>query len=278
MKTKQNSKRDKIEKHIKGSRPKQLPANSAEPKLCQSCKALASKKTTAEKINAPDESNLLQNPSELPELYDETRVVVLPIDPHLVHVYWKIAPLEFENSMRLSKEDLISLQLALRFYEVTNISDRTNATSYFDVDVEPDAKNWYVRLVKPGASYFVELGLKGSKGVFFPLVRSNFLRMPPDRIAAADEVTYMLVKGDYKVAEVSAPHRKRELLCSHAAPSVSHQEIGPELNPAFPFINNFRFVNRSVLNLTEMSEMALDLGISSDLFQNIKKQEEPFVG
>ena len=206
MKTKRNSKRDKIEKHIKGSRPKLLPADSAEPKLSRSGKARTSEKTNAKKINAPEKSNLIQEPGGLPELYEGTRVVVLPIDPHVVHVYWEIEPLEFENSIRLSKEDLISLQLALRFYDVTNVSCCTNTSSYFDVDVERDAKNWYVRLLTPGASYFVELGLKGSKGGFFPLVRSNFVQMPPDRMAVVDEVTYMLVKGGYKVADdVSSP-------------------------------------------------------------------------
>jgi hypothetical protein len=278
MKKEQNSKEKKAKKQIKKTRQELLTAKGTKNKPPKHGKTQSVKKTKAKKANTVIKSAQAPESGVLLRSYGETRLALIPLEPCLVHVYWEIAPSEFENSKHLSGEDLTLLQPVLRFYDVTNISDYTNDASYSDVDVELQAKNCYVRLLKPGRSYFVELGFKSSKGRFFPLVRSNFAQIPPAMTAEVNEVSYMLVKGVYKVVEILPPLIKRELFYGCAVPSVSYPGIGPALVPVIPFINDIRFMNRSVLDLTEMSEMAFTSGVSSELFQTIMEKEKPFAG
>jgi len=128
-------------------------------------------------LEAADE--LTREPIDLHESYGETRVVLIPVEPYMVHVYWEVASDELEKAKdRLDDNDGRS-QTILRFYDVSNIFfDGTNAHSFFDVPIELESRSRYVHLWSPDKSYFVELGLKTADDRFFPLVRSNVAKTP----------------------------------------------------------------------------------------------------
>jgi len=49
-----------------------------------------------ETLESPRE--LTSEPGDLPDSYGETRVVLLPVEPYLVHVYWEVTFLELKKA------------------------------------------------------------------------------------------------------------------------------------------------------------------------------------
>ncbi|MGH2769902.1 MAG: DUF4912 domain-containing protein [Actinomycetota bacterium] len=127
------------------------------------------------------------SPDELPSSYGETRVVLLPVDPYLVHAYWDLS--------RSDRQRASSASGALRFFDVTSAEAR------FDVEIELAARNWYVPLRSPGKSYRVELGRRTEDGEFVAIAGSNPIEMPRASPSADRETHHLLVVGDYEQVE-----------------------------------------------------------------------------
>ncbi|MGA9057000.1 MAG: DUF4912 domain-containing protein [Terriglobia bacterium] len=145
-------------------------------------------------------------PSEFPHFYEHTRVVLLPVNPYLVHVYWEVPPHDLKEIKKLLGRPALRAQPVLRFRDITSIIfDGTNAHSHFDVDIDLGAGNWYVHLWGPAKSYCVDLGLRTNDGQFHPLARSNIAQTPRARPSGRAEETYMLVEGDYHRVEAVPP-------------------------------------------------------------------------
>ena len=167
---------------------------------------------------------------DLPESYHKTRVVVLPIHPYLVHVYWDVAPDDLEGVQKGLRENEGQAQACLRFYDVTYINfDGTNAHSSFDTDIDLGAGNWYVELWSANKSYCVDLGFRSSTGAFRLLARSNVVQTAPDQPS-------MNVQERYSVAEQGLPQEPPEQAAQRA-----------ETEPAYPPVDMATFNQESIL-------------------------------
>ncbi len=145
---------------------------------------------------APTQSTLAGAPvplqwedAPLPETYGEDRLVLLPIDPYWVHAYWELAPPDHPAGEEA--------RFILRVYDVTCIDfDGSNAHSYFDIELNPDARSWYINLWSPGKSLCAELGRVLQDGTFAPRVRSNAIHTPPAGISSHAEERWTRVEWD----------------------------------------------------------------------------------
>lgn len=152
-------------------------------------------------VQAPREAPI--EPGDLPDSYGDTKVVLLPVDPYLVHVYWDVAPGELEKTKTHLGEGPQHVQATLRFYDITSIIfDGSNAHSVFDVDIELQARNWYVHLWSPERSYCVDLGFRTKDGRFVPIARSNVAETPRAWPLERGEERFMLVTGNYERVEI----------------------------------------------------------------------------
>ena len=143
---------------------------------------------------------------ELPDSDEETKVVLLPVNPYLVHVYWGIATNDREELERAFRRPGPRAQPVLRFYDITQVNfDGTNTPGSFEVEIDLRARNWYVHLESPAKSYCIDLGLRTAGGGFHRLARSNVAQTP--RASPSDNVeeSYLLVEGDYPRAEAVVP-------------------------------------------------------------------------
>jgi len=199
-------------------------------------------------------------PSELEAAGAEgqTRVVLLPVDPYLVHAYWRLAPQDLEKAYTLLAEYGQQAQAALKFYDVTHIIfDGANAHASFEVNIELGVGNWYVHLWSPGRSYCVDLGFRTEGGGFLPLARSNVAETPRAQPSARVEERYTLVEGELPGAETSPPPME-----CRDGPLISAR-IGAK-SPSKPTL--------LPPDLTEASEKKLVSGLSS--WRGVENQEE----
>jgi hypothetical protein len=175
----------------------------AKGRLTESGEQTPQKHTRAPKISAPRETEkeegkvedfapealgrvgqLELEPIDLPESYGETRVVLLAVDPWVLHVYWEVTAGELKKAQDKLGYKRGRSQAILRFYDITNTNlDGMNANNFFDVEVNLRDKKWYVHLWSPGKSYSVDLGFRAKDGQFVPLVRSNAAETPPAGLA-----------------------------------------------------------------------------------------------
>ncbi len=115
----------------------------------------------------------------LPAAYGETRVVLLPVDPYVVHVYWEVSGSGMGLVKALVEEGSLRPQAVLRFHDVTALPvGGVRAAGSFDVEVDIESRNWYVRLLSPERSYVVDLGFRGRDGRFHRIARSNRAETP----------------------------------------------------------------------------------------------------
>jgi hypothetical protein len=137
---------------------------------------------------------MLEEPGNLPETYGETRIILLPIHPYLIHAYWELTPDDLDQAKRRVGEGYGTAKPVLRFYDITYIEfDRTNAHSYFDVEIDLGTRNWYVPLWSPGKSYIADLGFKRADGEYLAVTRSNVAHTPRAWPSMRVETRYMSV-------------------------------------------------------------------------------------
>jgi hypothetical protein len=171
---------------------------------------------------------------ELPDIDEETKVVLLPVHPYLVHVYWGIGANDLEEIERISRRPGERAQPVLRFYDITHADfDGTSAPSWFDVEIDLRAGKWYVHLQSPAKSYCIDLGLRTEGSGFHGLARSNVAETP--RAAPSDEVeeSYLLVEEGYHRVETVVPPVKAAEMAETLPepPSAGEQHHKEEKGP-----------------------------------------------
>ena len=115
---------------------------------------------------------------ELPTFYGDNRIVLLVKDPWWLFTYWEVTAgrrkevLEMIRSRRFSPEKTV-----LRIYDVTDTSFG-GTYSFFDIELNFIATNWFIDVGIPDRQWVVELGIRTREGGFFALVKSNTVRTP----------------------------------------------------------------------------------------------------
>lgn len=218
---------------------------------------------------------LLLEPGELPVSYGVTRVVLLPVEPYLVNVYWDISPGGLKKISRLTAGPQPS-QPILRFHDVTRRIQNSKAHTFFDITVDLSAGNWYVHLWSAEKSYFVELGLSTADGRFFPVARSNTAKLPPSRPLAETGERSILLTEDYDaVKTIPAATLKKPLKGAPPPPLPEHAMPPPS---AGPYRESPLEKNMGKNDLTEMSERNFFFGISSGSSVPDRKGHDPLGG
>jgi Domain of unknown function (DUF4912) len=118
-------------------------------------------------LSQADVDSLDAGLGELPSSYGVNRLVLLPVDPYLVHAYWEI------DSPPDPREHVTPV---LRFYEAVAPGAEGRP---FDVDIDLQQHHSYVPLWSPGKIYQAELGLRADDGSFVPVASSNTVQTPP---------------------------------------------------------------------------------------------------
>ncbi|UCD16089.1 MAG: DUF4912 domain-containing protein [Candidatus Omnitrophota bacterium] len=136
----------------------------------------------------------------LPIKYGDNCIVLLPRDPWWVYSYWDISQKKIDEIISLIPDrQRRNLRWILRLYDVTGINEAESRKqhSFFDVDINFEASNWYININQTERALCVEIGLKNSAGKFFPVARSNVVKMPYCGVSSRIDEEWTLPEGDY---------------------------------------------------------------------------------
>ncbi|MEK6646295.1 MAG: DUF4912 domain-containing protein [Candidatus Firestonebacteria bacterium] len=119
-------------------------------------------------------------PLELPNEYNETRIMIIPRDPYCIFAYWEIPQWKTDEAKRqLGEERYQNSKYILRTYDVTDINfTGSNAHRVFDIVLTGLINNWYIDVGIADRNYCVDIGILTKDGYFYLLARSNVVRTP----------------------------------------------------------------------------------------------------
>lgn len=134
----------------------------------------------------------------IPPYYNKDTIAFMPVDPSKEYVYWELSDHtlnHFKSELKLS-ESRIVLKI---FSSIDNYT--TEAAS---VSVEKIG-SWYFNIYAPDTVLWSEIGLIDSNGAFHPILKSNKVRMPSDKVSdIVDQETWMTIGGNLdKLYELS---------------------------------------------------------------------------
>ena len=146
-------------------------------------------------------------PAAFPRCYGETQVSLMEVGARWLYVHWEARE---GDLARVRRELGEQGELALRLYDVTCIMfDGCNANEWFDVVVGEECDSWYISLWSAGRSLVADLGLRGSRGNFVALARSNCVQTPRAFSDSGPE-EWMHVEQD--------PRKRQKVETEHFAP------------------------------------------------------------
>ncbi len=148
-----------LKNHAKELEKKEKAVNQELP----SSKTILKKQQESKKIRSKPEAY------DLPDVYNRDRIVLLPINPKWVYVYW-----DFSDA---SKKKIEKHELKLRLHDVTNvIFDGNNANRTKEASINTHPGNWYFEVDFADANYIAEIGYYYEG--FKRLVISNVIKTP----------------------------------------------------------------------------------------------------
>lgn len=135
-----------------------------------------------------------------PEKYGKDRIVLLIRDPYWTHAYWEINQGTIDRIRRENGDDVInSAKLVLRVKDIQNANpDKPN--SFFDIEIAPGARNWYINVMKPNTTYCVEIGYRTQDGRFIMIARSNYVVTPRAGVSEVLDEEWMSIEEMYALS------------------------------------------------------------------------------
>ena len=150
----------------------------------------------------PDEVDIVR---ELPDRYNETKLVLMMRDPEWCFFYWDIS----DND--IAYHSLKDKRISVRIFHVFGY-DVTNGEIHKEIEVNYIYGDRYVNLAMPHAYFIGELGYYDENNRFIVLARSNMIYAPRDSISNVYDEEWMINEEIIKL--LKSPKALRESLSS----------------------------------------------------------------
>jgi hypothetical protein len=136
----------------------------------------------------------------------ETTLVVVPVDPYVVHCQWEVATADIESARRDLGVGEQEFWPVLQFYDVTNAArEKTPCVLSFAVEVQLQAGNWFVRSCASDRAYRADLALKGEDGSFVVIASSNTIQTPPSAPSSYADQQWLPIRMEPRQPESATP-------------------------------------------------------------------------
>jgi hypothetical protein len=175
---------------------------------------------TNEEFLLKDEEKL-----ELPELYEEDKITLLPVDPTKMFTYWDISTETINKFIINNIRDFY-----LKINDVTGIMyNGYNANLYWMEKCSIEVGDWYIYLNQGGRNFCVEIGYI-SQGEFNIIAKSNTIMVPAGK--ASEIISDTFVIANYPKLEARSRKIDKELASDRYITREIKQRTSPyyELN------------------------------------------------
>lgn len=140
-----------------------------------------------------DEENI-----KLPELYEEDKITLLPVDPTKMFVYWDLSSETINYFLQNKIKDFY-----IRVSDVTEIIyNGYNANLYWLEKCRIEIGNWYIYLDQGGRNFCVEIGYV-DQGVFNIIAKSNSVMIAPGKASQVISDTFVISNYPQQVETVT---------------------------------------------------------------------------
>lgn len=148
----------------------------------------------------------IKDVSTLLNLNKPTTLVAVPVDPHVVHCQWEVAPSDLDGAKQALGVGENEYWPILQFYDVSGAGpgQATHGPS-FSVDVSLGTDNWYVRSCIPGHTYRADLALKSEEGSVRVIASSERVETPPSAPSAYSDTNWMPIRLCPQIPESAVP-------------------------------------------------------------------------
>ena len=197
---------------VKSASTKKTALTASSKKTSSSKKSVSKKKIEEEELEIleeskkdeyiPDEVDIVR---ELPDRYNETKLVLMMRDPEWCFFYWDISDSD------ISKYSLNGKRISVRIFHVFGY-DITNGEMHKEVEVNYIYGDRYINLALPHAYFIGELGFYDENNRFIVLARSNMVYAPRDSISNVYDEEWMVNEEIIKL--LKSPKALRESLSS----------------------------------------------------------------
>ncbi len=189
----------------------------------------------------PTTVQVLEQPSwedrRLPSHYGEDGLVLMVRDPWWLFAYWEVTPQRQQEVLaQIGPKGHVGSKTVLRVYDVTGGLVLPRSNSFFDIELNFYAENWYIDVGMPDREWVTELGYRVGS-LFFPLLRSNRVKTPAFGISDVldeewllpEDVYYRLLGRSIGAESVGDSMDIRKLLEKYLRNVVSSERL-PELS------------------------------------------------
>ncbi|AGL03272.1 DUF4912 domain-containing protein [Desulfoscipio gibsoniae] len=107
---------------------------------------------------------------ELPQWYDENKMVLLVVNPHTAYLYWELA---FSQNRAVQEH-----QPVVRLFELPPGQQDEQPRLVKSIVLPAFTNNWYFNDLQPGCHYQAEMGWE-QNGIFYCMIKSNNIIAPP---------------------------------------------------------------------------------------------------
>lgn len=117
-----------------------------------------------------------ETPYVLPRRYGVPRFVLMARDPDWLFAYWEVT---HEKYKELYERHIHEWNLSKPVIRIYDITPGVHDAGDFNVEINDEAQNWYIKFSRPRHLVYAELGRLFPSG-FVPLLRSNQVLIPAD--------------------------------------------------------------------------------------------------
>ena len=178
------------------------------------------------------EREALNGRGELPEHYGEDTLVLLPKDPQGIFAYWEVSEdtlkrMEYQWGEDIFQQARRVLIIYRHQWEKEEPMEEPREKNMVDaleetieetirVDITPQARSWYLEVSHPDHRYHVEWGWLLQENHFEPLMKSNTVRTPRNRVSDLVDENWTLPEWKFRklyrrisLFQVSSPELMR---------------------------------------------------------------------
>jgi hypothetical protein len=130
------------------------------------------KKVVSQTRSTPEQTNL-------PERYNDHRLVALARDPNWAYVYWDLNTARVRDLLSSAKQTADKARWVLRVYSA-ELHPAEAKGNFFDINIDVKIGSYYLDLSRPGARFIVEIGVIDASGMFRTTAQSNPVALPTD--------------------------------------------------------------------------------------------------